>query len=64
LITVLRLIPDAPATADFPPRPNISAAAPATTRRCNSFMLRQDHLEESREPGTGDLHTYKLHRAL
>ena len=38
LITVLRLIPDAVATAVFPPRPSISAAAPATTRRCSSFM--------------------------
>ena len=38
LITVLRLIPDAVATAVLPPRPNISAAAPATTRRCTSFM--------------------------
>lgn len=38
LITVLRLIPDADATALLPPRPNISAAAPATTRRCTSSM--------------------------
>ena len=38
LITVLRLIPDAFATAVLPPRPNISAVAPATTRRCTSFM--------------------------
>ena len=38
LITVLRLIPDALATAVLPPRPSISAAAPATTRRCTSFM--------------------------
>ena len=33
LITVLRLIPEAPATVVLPPRPSISANAPATTRR-------------------------------
>jgi hypothetical protein len=38
LITVLRLMPDAVATAVLPPRPNISDVAPATTRRCSSFM--------------------------
>ncbi len=38
LITVFRLIPDAAATAVLPPRPNISAVAPATTRRCSSFI--------------------------
>ena len=38
LITVLRLIPDASATAVLPPRPSISAVAPATTRRWSSFM--------------------------
>ncbi|CAN5606916.1 hypothetical protein BH24ACT4_BH24ACT4_13150 [soil metagenome] len=31
-------MPDAAATAVFPPRPNISADAPATTRRCRSSM--------------------------
>ena len=38
LITVLRLMPDAAATAVLPPRPSISDVAPATTRRCTSFM--------------------------
>ena len=38
LITVFRLIPDASATAVLSPRPNISALAPATTRRCSSFI--------------------------
>ena len=42
LITVLRLIPDAAATAVLPPRPSISAAAPATTRRCTSFRCGKD----------------------
>ena len=37
LITVLRDIPDAAATADFPPGPNARAIDPATTRRCTSF---------------------------
>ena len=37
LITVLRLMPEASATADFPPRPRPTAIAPATTRRCTSF---------------------------
>ena len=37
LITVFRLMPDATATAVLPPRPSISAAAPATTRRWTSF---------------------------
>ena len=33
----LRDIPDASATHDLAPRPNICADAPATTRRCTSF---------------------------
>ncbi len=40
LITVLRLTPDASATAVFPHRPKSSAAAPATTRRWRSFRPR------------------------
>ena len=63
LITVLRLIPDAVATAVLPPRPSISAAAPATTRRCTSFRCGNDHLEESRERLRRDLHTATILRA-
>jgi len=37
LITVLRLIPDATATAVLPPRPSISDIAPATIRRWSSL---------------------------
>ena len=63
LITVFRLIPDAVATAVLPPRPSISAAAPATTRRCSSFMCGKHHLEESRERLRRDLHTLTILRA-
>ena len=38
LITVLRLIPEATATAVLPPRPSISDIAPATTRRWTSLV--------------------------
>ena len=47
LITVLRLIPDAVATAVLPPRPSISAAAPAHTPLHLIHVRQRD--QESRE---------------
>jgi len=51
---VFRLIPDATAAAVLAPRPNISAAAPPTTRRLHLVHMRQHHREETREPVSGD----------
>ena len=57
LITVLRLIPEAVATAVLPPRPSISAVGTGDDPALHLVHMRQDHLEESREPLLGDLHT-------
>ena len=63
LITVLRLIPEAFATAVLPPRPNISAIAPATTRRCTSFMCGRTTSKNRASAFLGDLHTVRILRA-
>jgi hypothetical protein len=48
-LEVLRLVPEASATALLPPRPGISAVAPTTTLALHLVHVRQDHFEESRE---------------
>jgi hypothetical protein len=72
LITVLRDIPDAAATAVLPPRPNIPAAARATEHTGSSTRdhtplqlvhVRKHDFEEPREPFGRDLHNHTPHRA-
>ena len=64
LITVLRLMPDATATADLPPRPSICDAAPATTRRCTSFRCGKDTSKNRAQRLRRYLHTLTLLRAF
>ena len=49
LITVLRLMPEAVATAGLPPRPSISGAAPATAPSGTSTSYRQALDKSDRE---------------
>ena len=64
LITVLRLIPDASATAVLPPRPNISCYGTGDDTPLHLIQMRQGHLEESRERLRCDLHTLTILRAI
>jgi hypothetical protein len=57
LITVLRLIPDASATAVLPPRPSISATDPRHYPALHLVHVREHDTEEAREPCLTDLHT-------
>ena len=64
LITVLRLIPDAAATA------RLATATKHLCRRARHHPalhlvhVGQDHFEESREPLVSDLHTARILRAF
>ena len=63
LITVLRLIPDASATAVLPPRPRHLGHGTGHHPALQLVHMGQDHLEESRELIPADLHRATLHRA-
>ena len=63
LITVLRLMPEASATALLPPRPSASDMAPATTRRCSSFRWGRTTSKNRASSSPAGLHQATLHRA-
>ena len=63
LITVLRLMPDASATALLPPRPRRLGHGTGHHTALQLVQMGQDHLEESRELISAGLHQATLHRA-